>query len=289
MRLVSYLAEGRARLGVRAEAGILDSGFADLRDYLERGYEVGVPLVTGGVVEPVRLLAPVAERCQVIYTGGNYRDHLAEVSHLIKPVEPVFFPGLWSAVIGPGDPIVIPSPDTKTDYEVELAVVISRTARKVAAEDAWSYVLGFTVVNDVSARDVMQREALQIMLCKSPDTFCPIGPEIVTLDEIEDLGGRAVTTRVNGVLKQNATTDDILVTIPELLEFLTRTVTLYPGDVLTTGTPGGVGAFRDPPEFLAPGDVVTVAVEGIGELSNPLVAGWMDGPTQARPDALAGS
>ena len=112
------------------------------------------------------------------------------------------------------------------------------------------------------------------MLCKSPDTFCPIGPRIVTADEVGDLGGRRVTTHVNGDLRQDAGTDDMVVGVADLLEFLTRTVTLFPGDIVTTGTPGGVGAFRNPPEFLRPGDTVTVAVEGIGELTNPLVAGW---------------
>jgi 2-keto-4-pentenoate hydratase/2-oxohepta-3-ene-1,7-dioic acid hydratase in catechol pathway len=199
-------------------------------------------------------------------------------------VEPVFFPGLWSAVIGPGQAIVIPEERTGTDYEAELSFVISKTAKNVAAEDAADYIFGYTMINDMSARDVLEREPHQVMLCKSPDTFCPVGPDVVTIDEVADLGGRRITTRVNGIIKQDAMTDDMLVKIPELLEFLTRTVTLSPGDVVTTGTPGGVGAFRNPPEYLSPGDVVTVAVEGIGELSNPLVAGWSGSQTTAEQD-----
>ncbi len=278
MRIVRFRSEGRVGFGVEnADGDVVDTGAADLREIIESDLAdpaVRRRLLAGPVVHPDRLLAPVAQRCQIIYTGGNYRDHLAEVSHLITPAEPVFYPGLWSAVTGPGDPIVIPEPGSKTDYEVELAIVIGRTARRLTAAEAWSHVFGFTVVNDVSARDVMEREQLQIMLCKSPDTFCPIGPRIVTRDELGDIGGRRVTTHVNGELRQDARTDDMVVAIPELLEFLTRTVTLFPGDLVTTGTPGGVGAFRTPPTFLRPGDTVTVAVEGVGELTNPLVAGW---------------
>ena len=275
MRIVRYRYQGQEHLGVENEDGdVIDTGLGDLRDLIELDPADRARLLHGTAVTPENLLAPVAQRCQVVYTGGNYRDHLAEVSHLINPKEPVYYPGLWASVIGPGENIVIPTSTTKTDYEVELAVVIGRTARRMTAADAWSYVFGFTVVNDVSARDVMEREQLQIMLCKSPDTFCPIGPRIVTRDEVGDIGGRRVTTHVNGEIRQDASTDDMVVGIPELLEFLTRTVTLFPGDVVTTGTPGGVGAFRTPPQFLQPGDVVTVAVEGIGELTNPLVAGW---------------
>lgn len=281
MRLVKYLHKNKIRLGVRVDDGLVaDSGFADLRQFLETPAARRSEILTeasghGRPVRPEKLLAPVAERCQIIYTGGNYASHLAEVAHLVTPKEPVFFPGLWSSVIGPGDPIAIPEPDSTVDYEVELAFVISKTASKVKASEAWDYVYGYTLVNDVSARDVMQREAMQIMLCKSPDTFCPVGPEIVSRDEIADVYGLRITSTVNGVLKQDSTTGTMLTRIPELLEFLSRTVTLQPGDVVTTGTPGGAGAFRNPPEFMSPGDTVTVAVEQIGELTNPLVAGWL--------------
>ena len=273
MRVVKYQLEGSTRWGVRRPDGVVDAGFTDLRDWLEAGApSVDSAISDGEVVRPDKELAPVAHRAQVIFTGGNYADHLAETS--LAPKEPVYYPGLWSSIIGPGADIRIPEERTDTDYEVELAVVMSKTAYKIKADQVWDYVFGFTVVNDVSARDVMKREFLQVMLCKCPDTFCPVGPEIVTIDEVGDIGGRAVTSRVNGVLKQNSNTDNMIYKIPELLEFLTRTVTLSPGDVLTTGTPGGVGAFRNPPEFLQPGDTVTVAVDGVGELTNPIVAGW---------------
>ena len=282
MKLVVFEAEGERRLGAlvdEATTGVVDLGLSDLRQYIaasadERARLAELVDARAEVLHPVRLLAPVADHAQVILTGGNYATHLAEVSHLITPQEPVFFPGLWSAIIGPGADIRIPEERTETDYEVELAFVIGKTGHRVAAGEAWDYVFGYTMVNDVSARDVMARESLQIMLCKSPDTFCPIGPWLVTADEVGDIGGRRIYTTVNGVVKQDASTDQMVVKIPQLIEFLTRFVTLQPGDVVTTGTPGGVGAFRTPPEFMRPGDEVTVAVEGIGALTNPVVAGW---------------
>ena len=283
MKLVVFESAGERRLGALTDGvtlGVVDLGLTDLRQYIaaspsERARIAEVAAARAEVLHPTRLLAPVADHAQVILTGGNYGTHLAEVSHLITPQEPVFFPGLWSAIIGPGDDIRIPEERTETDYEVELAFVIGKTAHRVAAADAWDYVFGYTMVNDVSARDVMAREALQIMLCKSPDTFCPIGPWLVTADEVGDISGRRIYTTVNGVLKQDASTDQMVVKIPQLIEFLTKFVTLQPGDLVTTGTPGGVGAFRTPPEFLHPGDEVTVGVEGIGELTNSLVAGWL--------------
>jgi 2-keto-4-pentenoate hydratase/2-oxohepta-3-ene-1,7-dioic acid hydratase in catechol pathway len=290
MRFVKYCSTEGNKLAIRvAGDNVVDTGFSDLREYLEasdaqKAVVAQSANAPGHRVAPDQFLAPIAERCQIIYTGGNYSSHLAEVAHMLVTVEPVFFPGLWSAVIGPGQAIVIPEERTGTDYEAELSFVISKTAKNVAAEDAADYIFGYTMINDMSARDVLEREPHQVMLCKSPDTFCPVGPDVVTIDEVADLGGRRITTRVNGVIKQDAMTDDMLVKIPELLEFLTRTVTLSPGDVVTTGTPGGVGAFRNPPEYLSPGDVVTVAVEGIGELSNPLVAGWSASQTTAEQD-----
>jgi 2-keto-4-pentenoate hydratase/2-oxohepta-3-ene-1,7-dioic acid hydratase in catechol pathway len=280
MKFVAYLAAGSRHLGALGSGDrVVDTGLTDLREYLaasvmERARIDSAVQSSETFVEPDTLLPPLADRCQVILTGGNYATHLAEVSHLIAPKEPVFFPGLWSSVTGPGGDIVIPEERTETDWEAELAFVISKRAHRIQAADAWDYVFGYTMVNDVSARDVMARESLQIMLCKSPDTFCPVGPYLITANELGDINGRRITTRVNGELKQDAMTDNMVVKIPEILEFLTRSVTLEPGDLVTTGTPGGVGAFRSPPEFLHPGDEVTVEVEGVGALTNHLVAGW---------------
>jgi 2-keto-4-pentenoate hydratase/2-oxohepta-3-ene-1,7-dioic acid hydratase in catechol pathway len=280
MKFVAYLADGVRHLGALGSGDrVVDTGLSDLREYLElptakRDLIDSAVHSSAAFIEPETMLAPLADRCQVILTGGNYANHLAEVSHLITPKEPVFFPGLWSSVTGPGSDIVIPEERTETDWEAELAFVISKRAHRIRAADAWEYVFGYTMVNDVSARDVMARESLQIMLCKSPDTFCPVGPYLITSDELGDIDGRRITTRVNSELKQDAMTDNMIVKIPEILDFLTRSVTLEPGDLVTTGTPGGVGAFRSPPEFLHPGDEVTVEVEGVGALTNYLVAGW---------------
>lgn len=231
----------------------------------------GVQLDPSAAVRPDRLLAPVPYRGTVIGTGGNYADHAAEARANLTVKEPVFISYLWSAVIGPGADIVIPTPDTFTDYEVEMAVVIGKRARHLTPEDAMEHVLGYTVVNDVSARDVMVRELMQVMLCKSPDTFLPVGPTIVTKDEIPDPYALKICTRLNGELRQSSNTGNMTTRIPALLVALTRYVTLFPGDIVTTGTPGGVGYFRDPPEQMRPGDVITAEVEGLGSLTNSVI------------------
>jgi 2-keto-4-pentenoate hydratase/2-oxohepta-3-ene-1,7-dioic acid hydratase in catechol pathway len=191
--------------------------------------------------------------------------------------EPVFMPFLWGAVVGPDDEIVIPYPETQTDYEVELAVVIGRTARRLTPENAMDHVFGYTIVNDVSAREVMTREKMQVMLSKSPDTFVPVGPHVVTTDEIPDPYALGIATYLNGGIRQKSTTGAMTVRIPELLTAITRQCTLYPGDVVTTGTPGGVGFFREPQEFMRHGDTIVAEVEGVGRLSNRVVASWEAG------------
>jgi 2-keto-4-pentenoate hydratase/2-oxohepta-3-ene-1,7-dioic acid hydratase in catechol pathway len=219
-----------------------------------------------------RHLAPVVDRPQVIGVGGNYAEHTAESGAGTR--EPVFFPFLPGAVIGPDDDIVIPAPDTQTDYEVEFAVVIGRTAKRLREDNAMDHVFGYTIVNDVSAREVMIRERMQMMLSKSPDTFVPVGPCVVTRDDIPDPYGVEIASYLNGEVRQRAKTAEMAVRIPALLSMLTRTITLRPGDIVTTGTPSGVGFFRDPPEFMAPGDVITVTAAGVGRMSNRVTSGW---------------
>jgi 2-keto-4-pentenoate hydratase/2-oxohepta-3-ene-1,7-dioic acid hydratase in catechol pathway len=216
---------------------------------------------------------------KVLCCGINYRAHGEEAGPANIPQEPYFFAKLPTAVAGPGDPIVIPFPDAKVDWEVELAFVIGRRAKNVPAADALDFVYGYTLLHDVSARAIQldwtsRTQDSQITLGKNPDGFSPIGPAIVTKDEIADPGNVRVATYVNGVQKQDASTADWIFPIPVLIEFLTRVVTLEPGDVVSTGTPSGIGYFRDPPEFLQPGDEVTIEAEGIGRLTNPVVAGW---------------
>lgn len=225
-------------------------------------------------IRPDRLLAPTVSRPQVIGTGGNYPDHAAEARQHIQVAEPIFMPFLWSAVIGPDEEIVIPSPETQTDYEVEFSVVIGRTARHLTAAGAMDYVFGYTIVNDVSAREIMIRERMQVMLSKSADTFVPVGPHIVTKDEIADPYDLSIATYLNGEVRQKSVTGAMIVRVGGLLEMITRAITLHPGDIVTTGTPGGVGFYRSPQEFMQPGDVITAEVTGVGRLANRVVAGW---------------
>lgn len=279
MRLARFLYDGRELLGaVDGDTVIplpwndfdtlftVDDPAAAVRD---------VTLDPATAVTPDRLLPPVVHRAQLIGTGGNYADHVAEAaSAAVVIAEPIFLPYLWGAVVGPGDDIVIPFPDTRTDYEVELAVVIGRTAHRLTVDDAMDHVFGYTVVNDVSAREVMAREKMQVMLCKSPDTFLPVGPHVVTADEIPDPYDLSIATYLNGEVRQKSNTGMMTHRIPDLLARITRHCTLHPGDVVTTGTPGGVGFARDPQEFMRPGDTIVAEVEGVGRLSNNLVAGW---------------
>jgi len=277
MRFVTYHHNNRTALGVRTPDGVVPTGHTGLRDYLEEGATATEKLLAllespPPVVTPDWLLSPLAHRAQLICVGGNYQDHIDEVG-LNRLKEPVYFPKLWSSVLAPGEPIRPPCPETLLDYEVELAVIIGRTAHRVAAEDALDHVFGYTVVNDISARDVMKREPMQIMLSKSADTFLPVAPEIVTTDEVE-LGGQAITCTVNGELRQNSTLDQMIYTIPYLLEFLTRSVTLYPGDLVTTGTPGGVALSRPEQDYLRAGDVMTASVAGVGQVTTTIAAAF---------------
>jgi 2-keto-4-pentenoate hydratase/2-oxohepta-3-ene-1,7-dioic acid hydratase in catechol pathway len=272
MRFVTYRLNGATELGVRTDDGIVAAGYPGLRDYLEAGDAATEKLeallaTKPPVVVPDRLLSPLAERCQLICVGGNYSEHLAEAG--LHPSEPVYFPKLWSAVLAPGEPLRMPEETTLLDYEVEFSVIIGRTAKNISAEEALDYVFGYTVINDMGARDVMEREPLQILLCKSADGFLPVAEEIVTTDEVE-IGANAITTTVNGELRQNSTLDDMIYKLPHLLSFLSRSVTLQPGDLVTTGTPGGVGMGMTPPGYLHPGDVVVASVAGVGSVTTTI-------------------
>jgi 2,4-diketo-3-deoxy-L-fuconate hydrolase len=280
MRLVRYQAAGRTGVGaVRPDGSVVTTPWPDFGAlFAEPDPLRAAQALDLSRQEPVavqRLLAPVVDRAQVIGTGGNYADHAAEArTGGLVVAEPVFMPYLWGAVIGPDDDIVIPTEDTQTDYEVELSVVIGQTARGLTDKTAMDAVFGFTIVNDVSAREVMVREKMQVMLSKSVDTFLPVGPHVVTKDEIPDLYDLEIATYLNGQLRQHSSTGLMTARVPTLLAAITRTVTLHPGDIVTTGTPGGVGFFRDPPEFMQPGDTIVAEVEQVGRLTNRVVRGW---------------
>ena len=277
MRLVAYTTGGESAVGVRREGGVVPTGYSEMLDLIldgERGLERAREAAERGEpVEPERLLAPVPRPGKILCSGINYASHKEENPDAVFPDEPFFFSKLPSAVIGPGERIVIPRPETQTDYEVELALVIGRTARRVREGDALGHVFGFTVLNDVSARDIQFKDN-QITLGKGVDTFSPIGPEVVTPDEIPDPQQVRVSSYLNGEQMQSSPTSDMIFPPARLIEFLTAIVTLDPGDVVSTGTPAGVGAFRKPPVWLKPGDEIAVEVDGIDRLTNPVVAGW---------------
>lgn len=214
--------------------------------------------------------APVPRPGKVICIGLNYRDHAAE-SNMPIPERPVIFSKFSTCVIAPGEPVVIPPSSQQVDYEAELAVVIGRRAKSVRATRAIDYVLGYTAFNDVSARDFQFADG-QWQRGKSCDTFAPMGQTIVTTDTITDPHKLSIKLVLNGQTMQDSNTDQLIFGVPELIEFLTESITLEPGDVIATGTPPGVGFARKPPVFLKPGDEMEVLIQGIGGLGNPVVA-----------------
>jgi 2-keto-4-pentenoate hydratase/2-oxohepta-3-ene-1,7-dioic acid hydratase in catechol pathway len=289
MKLVTLSAAGVRSVGVvdvdagtvRDVGALLPPG-AGLQEVIERWAEVG-PLLrerTGEVparpLESVELLAPIPEpRRNVFCVGKNYRDHAVEFGRSgydtpsrseELPEKPIIFSKATTAVTGP-DTLVQPGPTTELDYEGELAVIIGRRGRGIAREDAFDHVWGYTITNDVTARDV-QRDHKQWLLGKSFDTHCPMGPYAVSADEVAEVGALELETTVNGERRQWAPLKDLIFDIPELISTISAGTTLLPGDLIATGTPAGVGLGFDPPRFLAAGDVVEVTVTGLGTLRN---------------------
>ena len=210
--------------------------------------------------------APVPRPGKVICIGLNYRDH-AEESGMQIPLSPIIFSKFPSCVIGPSEDILIPEGSSQVDYEAELAAVIGRRARGVTAADAMHYVFGYTNFNDVSARDFQFADG-QWQRGKSCDAFAPMGPFVATTDEVPDPHGLKIRFRLNGDTLQDSSTSQLIFNIPELIEFLSRSIMLEPGDIIATGTPPGVGFARKPPIFMKDGDIAEVEVLGLGTLSN---------------------
>ena len=292
MKLVQYVAGGTLLSGVQVGEDIFATGYPTtlaLVEDGERGLQAAADATSGDPVVVDRVTYPIKPQ-KIFGSGVNYMAHGAEASNFTPPSEPRFdFIKLSSSVIGNGDPIVIPPSDDvilrsqdselrfaefgfAVDYEVELGVVISRRAKNVRAEDAGGYILGYTVINDVSARSVQMNNA-QADLGKSFDTFCPMGPWLLTKDELQDVMSVRIQSHVNGELRQDAPVSDQDLPPPEAIEWLSSIITLEPGDILSTGTPAGIGTFREPPAFLQPGDTVTVSASGIGSITNPVIAG----------------
>jgi 2,4-didehydro-3-deoxy-L-rhamnonate hydrolase len=213
---------------------------------------------------------PIERPSKIVCVGLNYRDH-AEEQGAPLPEAPLLFAKWQNTLIGPGEPIVIPPIVTKCDYEAELGVVIGARVRDASPESALEAVAGYICVNDVSARDLQFADG-QWTRGKSPDTFCPVGPALVPRDEVPDPQNLAIRAILNGRPMQESTTANMVFGVADLIVYITRTITLEPGDLIATGTPAGVGAFRDPPVFMQPGDEITIEIEGIGSLTNPVAA-----------------
>jgi 2-keto-4-pentenoate hydratase/2-oxohepta-3-ene-1,7-dioic acid hydratase in catechol pathway len=284
MRLVTYANGGQTGVGAEIDGKVHFTGYADMLALIRDG-EAGLARARdavkhGGPVRYDRLLPPIPRPGKILGCGVNYRSHGDEEPGFVFPDEPTIdFIKVSTAVIGPDADIVIPPsdrvikrPNYNVDYEVELGVVFGRTAKNVRQADALDFVFGYTVFNDVGARAV-QFKNRQADLGKGFDTFMPMGPCIVTADEMPDPGKAHIQAFVNGELRQDARGSDMINSVPVLIEWATSIMTCEPGDCISTGTPAGCGTFRQPPVFLKPGDVVTVREDLIGEITNRVVAG----------------
>lgn len=273
MKVIRFAREdGVARPGALVEDGLIDfseQGFVNTRDVIAGRHAIEtaaerIPL------DRVRLLPPIANPPRIFCIGLNYRDHAVEAKMKIPEVPTVFLK-LPSAITGPGAPIVLPKNSTQPDYEAEFAVVIGQGGFRIAA-DAWrEHVFGYTILNDVSARDV-QLATTQWILGKSFPTFCPIGPAIVTADEIPDPHALDIRLDIDGEEMQHSNTRELIFRVPQLIEYISSITPLEPGDIISTGTPQGVGLGRKPQRWLRPGETVTIEITGLGKLVNPTVA-----------------
>jgi 2-keto-4-pentenoate hydratase/2-oxohepta-3-ene-1,7-dioic acid hydratase in catechol pathway len=275
MKLVSFsVADGKVRPGVLMEDAdvvfdLSPNGFNTTLDVITRGRLENLP-ASNLPLSQVKLHAPLRNPPRVFAIGLNYRDHAKE-SGMALPTSPVVFIKLQSSIIGPGEPIVLPKNSTQPDYEAEFAFVIGKGGYRIPAAAWREHVYGYTIVNDVSARDV-QFASTQWSMSKSFPTFCPIGPAIVTADEIPDPHNLAIELSIDGEVLQSSNTRELVFKIPELIEYLSSITPLEPGDIVSTGTPPGVGLGRTPKRWLKPGETVTITVEGVGSLTNPVVA-----------------
>ncbi|MFS0867242.1 fumarylacetoacetate hydrolase family protein [Microbacterium sp. 179-B 1A2 NHS] len=251
MRIVRYSHDETIRYGIIDEKEVVELA----GDPLFAGFDTTGKRIPVG---EITLLAPSIPRSKIVCIGKNYRDHAAEMGGE-APTEPLLFLKPNTAVIGPNDAIVRPPQSERTDFEGELAVVIGRVAKNVPAESALDYVFGYTIGNDVTARD-LQRSDGQWARAKGFDTFCPLGPAIET--EFDLTGGARVVTRVNGEVRQDGPISDMVHSVPEIIAYASAAFTLLPGDVILTGTPAGIGAFDA-------GDVIEVEISGLGILRNP--------------------
>jgi 2-keto-4-pentenoate hydratase/2-oxohepta-3-ene-1,7-dioic acid hydratase in catechol pathway len=271
VRLISFRtdADPAPRLGLITPEGTRDVGIGDVGDLLA-AHEGSPPALDGPLVEGhIQALAPIRRPGKIICVGLNYHDHCREQG-IDPPAYPLLFSKFANAVADPNAPVMRPVATEQLDLECELGVVIGRRARGVTRARALGHVFGYTIVNDVTMRD-LQREDRQWLRAKGSDGFAPMGPVVVTTDEVTDPGALRLRSSVNGETWQDSTTAEMIFDIATLVAFVSRTITLDPGDIIATGTPAGVGHFQDPPRHLADGDLMRCEIDGIGVLENRVV------------------
>uniref|UniRef100_A0A7G3A797 Putative 4-hydroxyphenylacetate degradation bifunctional isomerase/decarboxylase n=1 Tax=Lutzomyia longipalpis TaxID=7200 RepID=A0A7G3A797_LUTLO len=283
MRFVQYTkgADEKTHLGILSADGKTISSLStygnDMIEFMKKEVDLGElskkisSLPSEAVTKDVTLQAPVSNPEKIVCIGLNYRGHCEE-QNLTPPVRPMFFSKFASTLVGPTGSVIAHEISTQIDWEVELAVVIGKTAKKVPREKAYDYVFGYCVAQDISARDwqkVLNNK--QFLIGKSMDTFCPLGPAIVHKSLIPDPHNLKICCSINGVQKQSGNTNELIFRIDDIINRLTQSITLRPGDVILTGTPGGVGMFRNPPEYLKPGDVIESEIESLGKLTNTVI------------------
>lgn len=303
MKLVTFIAGGETRWGAARGDTLVDLNLAhafylasrgleakyiarDALDFIQQGDDamdaaedtlehLGNHRVDGIMfpASAAKLLAPLSNPSKVVAIGLNYWDHIREKPGRTPPDYPVLFPKFPTSLIGPGEAITWDAAMTQqVDFEAELGVVMGKRAKRVAAADALDYVFGFCNLNDVSARDLQNdpKGSSQWSRGKSLDTFCPTGPYIVTKEEIADVQNLRIRSILNGTTMQDANTKEMISSVAKIIEFITQGITLLPGDILATGTPAGVGHFRNPPIYMKSGDTIEIEIEGLGRLTNPV-------------------
>lgn len=282
MKFVTFQHSGHRHAGVISETNVVSlksAGLPDMLSVLEGGPEVfkrvevvlaKAPADATFPLDSVKLTAPIPRPSKIICVGLNYRDHAIE-SGMEIPTRPTIFSKYANTVIGPDDEIVLPRNSVKPDYEAEFAFVIGKGGRHIKGADWRNHVFGYMNMNDVSARDI-QLAVSQWTMGKTFDTFAPMGPWLVSADEIADPHNLNIKLSVNGEVRQNSNTRELIFKIPDLIEFLSSVMTLEAGDIVSTGTPSGVGLSFKPEKWLKPGDEIVMEVEGLGRLRNPCVA-----------------
>lgn len=285
MRLVTFTHQGQRRLGARSGDSIIDLSAADpsipsaMKEFLEAGDSAvsrARAVINSGMhaisATDVTIHAPIDNPEKIICIGLNYADHAAE-SGMPIPDEPIVFSKYASSIVGPDENIVAPSASSQVDYEVELVVVIGKRGRNISEDDALDHVAGYMVGHDVSARDYqLEKPGAQWMMGKTFDTFAPIGPDLVTTDDVPDPHNLGIRCILNGETVQDSNTSQLIFGVPKLIAYLAHVFTLTPGDLIFTGTPPGVGMGREPQLWLKQGDQVICEIDGLGRLENPVIS-----------------